>query len=616
MNEILEKYKSFLIARKQSLNYHNIMRIFLGYLEEQKLDYQNITQEIITNFFNSHPDYEKRTLTQYIKAGRHFYSQFLQIPKENTEWYKIKYFKGHKNTPKFLTIEELGQIISQFCTYENRLMLPNKARVFINFVYMTGLRKEELLKLKRADINLESNPCEIKVIGKGDKERFVYFCEKYSPKLKQELIDYFASEPETINVFNLTIGKVNYFFRRMNKYLVDRKISPHLFRHCVSADTQVFTKKGWKKYNEIKIKDKILTYNFRKNILEYKALINIYKYNINEKINHLKVGCVDTLFTKDHKIIIQKWNWKNKKNEWTAPLLESINKVTNPFRYIVSAKIKKSKNIIGIHKSFVLGILMADGNINYHQTKYKGISEVYYYDSRQITISQSWSANKDKCEIIKEHLIKANIDFTESLSKKIIGNYGKPYQMKTFRICVNSQDWIFNWLKRNKMPKNTIYKLSRLELDYIFRGLILGDGCKQKCNCIEFRGQEPEIIELLQTICTLLGYRSTLSKDNKNYFRLYICKRNYRQISKSSLEKNLKLIQYKGIVWCPETENSTFLAKRNNSIFLTGNSFGKYLMDKGVPLTYIQSMLGHSSIITTMIYLNPTEMQIKKFMEK
>jgi integrase/recombinase XerD len=231
MKEILEKYKSFLIARKMSLNYRNVIRIWFSFLDEQKLDYQNLTQETITNFFNSHPEYEKRTLTQYIKAGRHFYTQFLEIPKEQNEWYKIKYFKGHKNTPKFLTIEELGELISKFCTYENRLMPPAKARVFIKFVYMTGLRKEELLKLKRTDINLEVNPCEIKIIGKGDKERFVYFSEKYSPKLKQELMDYFASEPENKNCFNITISKINYFFQKMNKYLVDRKISPHLFRH-------------------------------------------------------------------------------------------------------------------------------------------------------------------------------------------------------------------------------------------------------------------------------------------------------------------------------------------------------------------------------------------------
>lgn len=230
-NEILTNYKNFLIARKQSINYFNIMRIFFAYLEAQKIDYKIITQEIITNFINSHPEYEKRTLTQFVKSGRHFYTQFLQVPKEQNEWYKIAYYKGHKTTPKFITPEELKEIIRYFCTYENRLMPPNKAKVFIRFVYMTGLRKAELLNLKRTDINLNTNPCEIRVVGKGDKERFIYFAEKYSPNLKQELMDYFSSEIENINCFNMTIGKINYFFRKMNKYLPDRKISEHIFRH-------------------------------------------------------------------------------------------------------------------------------------------------------------------------------------------------------------------------------------------------------------------------------------------------------------------------------------------------------------------------------------------------
>lgn len=234
MKEILEKYKNYLIARKQSLNYHNIMRVFFVYLETEKINYTKLTQETITNFFNANPNYDKNTLTQFIKSGRHFYSQFLEVPKEQNEWYKIKYFKGHKNTPKFLSLEELNEIIKYFCSFENRLMSPAKADTFINFIYMTGLRKEEILKLKRADIDLESNPCSIRIVGKGDKERYVYFSEIYSPKLKQKLLDYFSSETEETNAFNLTLGKLNYFVRKMNKYLKDKKITPHLFRHSFS----------------------------------------------------------------------------------------------------------------------------------------------------------------------------------------------------------------------------------------------------------------------------------------------------------------------------------------------------------------------------------------------
>ncbi len=231
MNDILEKYKSFLEARKLSLNYYNIMRIFFSWLEENKIDYLTLKQEHITNFINNNPEYSKATITQFIKAGRNMYKCFLNIPDETNEWKKIKYLRGHKNTPKFLSYEELKEIIGYFCTYENRLMSPFKAETFITFVYMTGLRKSEILNLKRKDIDLNKTPCEIKLIGKGDKERFIYFSEKYAPHLKDRLLEYFNSEVEEKNCFNITSKQIRYFFEKMNNYLKDRKISPHLFRH-------------------------------------------------------------------------------------------------------------------------------------------------------------------------------------------------------------------------------------------------------------------------------------------------------------------------------------------------------------------------------------------------
>ena len=63
-------------------------------------------------------------------------------------------------------------------------------------------------------------------------------------------------------------------------------------------------------------------------------------------------------------------------------------------------------------------------------------------------------------------------------------------------------------------------------------------------------------------------------------------------------------------------ETNNYLINRKISPHLFRHSFGKYLQDKGVPLSYISSMYGHSSILTTMVYLNPTNEQIKKFMEK
>ncbi len=61
-------------------------------------------------------------------------------------------------------------------------------------------------------------------------------------------------------------------------------------------------------------------------------------------------------------------------------------------------------------------------------------------------------------------------------------------------------------------------------------------------------------------------------------------------------------------VWSPETNNGTFIAKRKNTIFITGNSKATYLYEiEKIPIERIQLLLGHSNLSTTMIYtkINP-----------
>jgi len=227
--EILKKYKDYLVARKFSLCYPNYISLFLKYCKEQNINYDNINQGILTDFLN-HDKYSANTVNLFIKAGRSW-NQFLCTPNDKNEWLKIKYVRTPKRKPDCLTEEDLKKIIKYICTYENRLITPVKADALICFMYYTGLRREELLTLKRENIDLNFNPCSLKIMGKGAKERWIYFSDKYSPKLKEKLINYFNSELEIDNAFNLTLSKLNYLVKKMNKCLTDRTIHPHLFRH-------------------------------------------------------------------------------------------------------------------------------------------------------------------------------------------------------------------------------------------------------------------------------------------------------------------------------------------------------------------------------------------------
>ena len=224
MNDLLQKYKEFLEARQASKNYYNIMRIWLGFLEAKGIKYNEFTQQNITDFFVEHSKYKETSRNQFIKSGRNFYTAFLQIPKEQNQWYKIKLIKVEYKIPDYLSEKEIEQGIAYLITYHSRTMQPCKIRALFHFMFYSAPRKQEVLNLKRTDFNIEEGW--VKLYGKGKKERYSY----YPNRVAKEIKEYFDSEVETKNAFNISLMEINYYPKLMGKYL-GKNVYCHLIRH-------------------------------------------------------------------------------------------------------------------------------------------------------------------------------------------------------------------------------------------------------------------------------------------------------------------------------------------------------------------------------------------------
>jgi site-specific recombinase XerD len=181
------------------------------------------TQETITQFFTEN-QYKDNSKSQFIRAGRSYYGEYLQIPKEQSEWHKIKLLKVESKTPDCITEEELNKGIAYMITHNSRLMNSTKLTAFLHFIFFSGVRKQEILNLHRKDFDFVNNTA--KVLGKFDKERLVYF-----PRVTgKEIQDFFVGEPEKNNAFNVSIGQLNYMPKILGKFL-GKNCYMHLFRH-------------------------------------------------------------------------------------------------------------------------------------------------------------------------------------------------------------------------------------------------------------------------------------------------------------------------------------------------------------------------------------------------
>jgi integrase len=75
-------------------------------------------------------------------------------------------------------------------------------------------------------------------------------------------------------------------------------------------------------------------------------------------------------------------------------------------------------------------------------------------------------------------------------------------------------------------------------------------------------------------------------------------------------KKHIKLIDYNGVVWCPQNKNQTWIAKRNNKISITGNSFAHHAIKNGISIKELQEAMGHWCIKMTEEYLTLTDDEV------
>lgn len=108
----------------------------------------------------------------------------------------------------------------------------------IDMLASTGMRVGEMILLNRSDVNFSDRECI--VLGKGDKERIVYF----DARTKIHLMNYLESRTDNNEALfvslkgkheRLKIGGIEVRLREMGKALGISKVHPHKFRRTLAT---------------------------------------------------------------------------------------------------------------------------------------------------------------------------------------------------------------------------------------------------------------------------------------------------------------------------------------------------------------------------------------------
>lgn len=111
-------------------------------------------------------------------------------------------------------------------------------RALLDLLASTGIRVGELVKLNRSDISFYERECI--VLGKGDKERPVYFDAKTKVHLEQYLASRTDENPALFVTLHapynrLTIAGVEHFLHRLGNAAQVENVHPHKFRRTMAT---------------------------------------------------------------------------------------------------------------------------------------------------------------------------------------------------------------------------------------------------------------------------------------------------------------------------------------------------------------------------------------------
>lgn len=161
-------------------------------------------------------EYQSSTIKQHISALRTFYKTCLALGQEiNNPARFVSTPKLHEELPKTIEVEAIKASLEADTT-------PAAAKAAIAIIFETGIRLQELLDLRKEDIDTKTQS--IRITGKGRKQRTVYYGE-----LTKKYGRCWRGEQHTQR------GVRHLVYEALKPYSEARQLSPHALRHTYAC---------------------------------------------------------------------------------------------------------------------------------------------------------------------------------------------------------------------------------------------------------------------------------------------------------------------------------------------------------------------------------------------
>ncbi len=247
MKKMIEEYLKYLknvrnYSSHTISSYESDLLSWSEYLDNKKINYLHVNKDEILGYLKYLDDnkYTNTSIARQIASFRGFY-KYLEDNKyiSTNPFLRIHNPKLKRKLPNTLNYEEIRKLLDDV---ELKTPRDYMEHAIFELLYASGIRVSELVNLEEKNIDFKEMT--IRVLGKGNKERIVFFGE-YA---RDALLNYLKYRSE-LNIKNnkylflnnkggqLSRNSVYEILKnRVDKLSIGHPVSPHTLRHTFATD--------------------------------------------------------------------------------------------------------------------------------------------------------------------------------------------------------------------------------------------------------------------------------------------------------------------------------------------------------------------------------------------
>ena len=330
--------------------------------------------------------------------------------------------------------------------------------------------------------------------------------------------------------------------------------------YCADVKTEVMTKRGWLKYDEVKIGDEAWTLNLKTGKSEWGPVQEIFSKHYEGALLSVEGRSLSALVTPNHRWPVTDKLRMKRGTGFAIKEAKDLSK-NNLLPLVSPPAIPEHRDGSDPLFAALIGWIITDGSVS------AGSGDVCVY--------QSETANLEKCEVIRGLVCALTDHYVERNHNGIIhfslsGRLGKRVQ----QVLPTGKPFPWTW----------IAGLCRQELRAFLDAATLGDGGVQGGSTRYVCSKTKDHADGFVSVAAMLGIASTthtrqMPPTTVNGYSYGSVEMHYVDFigATETLKKNNPTteVQYSGIVWCPRTPNSTWMCRREGHVHFTGNTMAR-----------------------------------------